>query len=149
MVEAIAQPIEDLDYTISLGLLVSDHAGYVSFDLRSINKIQSLEHLWICPMGDDAAKIDLVSHFSSTRNDSKTGNRPSLYRAQFILKTDGSLVCNCNGSIPLSSIQNPDIEDWELSPYSFAVKNDLLLGEAGCEVPVPSTDVEREYNSHK
>src|SRR5215216_4767961 len=74
VVEAIAQPIEDSDYTISLGLLVSDHAGYVSFDLRSIINMQGLEHLWICPIGDDAAKIDLVSHFSSITNDSKTGN---------------------------------------------------------------------------
>jgi len=145
VVEAVIQPIKDLDYTISLGLLVSDHAGYVSFDLRSLCNIQRLDHLWIRPIGDDSAKIDLVVPSSSTQTNQVAADQSTFYLAQFAIKTEGDLVCNCNGSIYLPSIQDPDTQDWELSPYSFSTKSDLLLGEDGCEVPIPSTEAEREF----
>src|SRR5215210_494340 len=62
VIVAVAEP--DAGGTLTLGMLISDHAGYVSFDLDSLHELgvtnlRSLKHLWIYPVRDETAKVDL------------------------------------------------------------------------------------------
>lgn len=148
-----AEPDDNLK--IPLGMLVSDAAGYVSFDLKCLGEWGTLplKHLWLCAVGDETAKIDLVmSHKDKAGEidmkavEHSVGLHPSVnFCFPFWLKVDARLATQGNPHINLPSIQNPDPCDWELSPYSFTTKSDVMLGEAGCAVPVPSTEAEREY----
>lgn len=153
VISAVAEP--DKDVHIPLGILVSDVAGYVAFDLKRLQELDvpRLEHLWLYAAGDETIKIDLVVGNKDKASDIgiKTAVFPASlltpvnFSSPFWFKVDARLASQGNNRINLPSIQNPDLVDWELSPYSFAIKSDMILGEEGCVVPLPSTEPEREY----
>ena len=45
---------------IPLGLLVSDGAGYVSFDLKDLGPTTAAEHIWLYPYGREENRVDAL-----------------------------------------------------------------------------------------
>jgi hypothetical protein len=154
---------EGFTVSLPLGMLASDAAGYVSFDVKSSlgeHIPPNVKHLWVVAVGDDTIKTDALARpqagaFNATTTPATQAavqaTQVALYNPSpsqcvpFILKADAKLANGSTAQTRLASIQNPDRDDWELSPYSFVTKNDLKLGADGCVVPVPFTGAEREF----
>lgn len=117
-----------------LGLLVSDTAGYLSFDLSLFDPKSLPPQVRITATGDKKLLVDV-------RLSEVDFARPS---ANFVLEADGAKVKN-TATTNLPSIQNPDDLDREISPYSFGVKTDIHLGEGDCQTPIPTPFAVREF----
>ena len=118
-------------FAIPLGMLASDTAGYVSFDVtNSIGLAATSQsvHLWVYPLRAEQSKQDVMTQL--------TGG------FQFLIQVDAALSSPSVAGLP--AIQNPDYLDWQISPHSFSARVELVLGEDDCQVPVPSTVAERE-----
>ncbi|HWP34781.1 MAG TPA: hypothetical protein VNM66_04215 [Thermodesulfobacteriota bacterium] len=123
---------------IPLGLLASDAAGYVSFDLGDLAETPAVRTLQVAANGDEAARVDLAVEDAT----GATGLR-------FLLKVDAKLAAPPHAPANLPSVQRPDVTDWELSPGSFGLRQGLALGEGGCEVLVPSREAVHEYRFYQ
>lgn len=117
-----------------LGMLVSDNAGYVSLDLSQYTNDKLPHSIQITPIGDEMCKSNVNALFV---------NQPDL-KIHFVLKVNSNYV-NCKTNVGLPSIQNPDDIDREVSPHSFTVKNELMLGEGNCQVPIPTPFEQRDF----
>lgn len=119
--------------TFPLGMLVTDSAGYASFDLTPFD-IQLSKAIQVTPLGEeqsqDSTNVALVSQPES--------------RIHFVLKVDQKRVKG-KASVGLASIQNPDDIDRDVSPYSFTVKSALTLGEGDCQTPIPTPFALRDF----
>lgn len=120
----------------NLGLLVSDSAGYVAFDLAPYLARFTARPvaIWVRAIGDYGA-----SQRVETRLDTEE------FGYDFLIRVDARTIRRLsNGSVQLPSVQSPDLTDWEISPHSFVTKSEARLGEGGCQVPHPNTLAERE-----
>jgi hypothetical protein len=124
----------DQIYRWSLGLLVTDQAGYASFDLGSLTPTTTPQSIRITPTGEEQAATVIKL----------AGIDFSLPIANFLIKANREKVKN-TATTRLPSIQNPDNIDREISPYSFSVKTDIHLGEGNCQTPIPTTFPLREF----
>ena len=133
----------DGDYAIPIGVLASDHAGYLSFDLPSGDERNSLydwlTNIWLDPFLDENRRIDLISHF-----DDKVTPTDGIPVA-----LDTATLPRSFGSHSLPSIPNPDVTDWRVSPASFGTANIPIIGENGCETLLPSNTTERLFKFHQ
>ncbi len=120
--------------TFPLGVLVTDGAGYASFDLTPYPENKLPQALQITPLGDEASQFNLNATLV---------NQPES-RIHFVLKVDSNRVKG-KTSVGLASIQNPDDIDREVSPYSFTVKSVLTLGEGDCQTPIPTPFPLRDF----
>ena len=134
--------------SLLLGMLMSDGAGYVSFDLSHARALvgASLKHLWIAVVGVDANRVDLLAAAATIGAPMTTHvpERPPLELFPFVLYAEAVRERSC-GANQLPSVQTPDLRDWELSPYSFTVRREIVLGEGCCETPARSNVPEREF----
>ena len=126
-------------YSYPLGTLATDHAGYVSFDLRRLNgglpvgRGNATHAFHVYPMAKESARYDALQQARFTRE--------AIFAKLELAAIDLSQMSLLN----LPSMQNPDLVDWYLSPGSFAVTPDLLIGEDGCEKLVVAPIVLQEF----
>jgi hypothetical protein len=132
---------------VPLGLLASDHAGYVSFSLRPLGlkaaqtltdlKVANrLAQLWIKPLGSAAPWQDVLDEGSLS--DEALFTVVSIPDATSLARRPD-----------LPSMQEPDLADWRLSPGSFVVNPAMLVGSGDCESLTPSQFATHEYRFSK
>ncbi len=151
----------------TIGTLVSDHVGYVSFSLKrcKTSYIESLKGcFFITALLVDAPSIGVIS-FDLTQTIFKDDNaiieplpitfsftpppgdefrikKDRYFDSVFIVKGSREQKengCNCN--IPfkgLRSIEEEDEIDRLISPGSFFVQDPVLIGEGACQIPTPA-----------
>ncbi|WP_043688085.1 carboxypeptidase-like regulatory domain-containing protein [Streptomyces xylophagus] len=115
----------------SLGLLTTDEAGYVSFDLPGV--VDGTVSLEIVGEPDSAATVAGAEQASDGRQRASVTSADSAV----VLRVDPTRLGR--GATPARpAIQAPDTRDWELSPASFVTPRTLALGEGDCATPVRS-----------
>lgn len=122
------------EFTFPLGVLVTDSAGYASFDLSRYAEDKLPQIIQITPVGDEECKSSVSASLVNQ----------SELKIHFVLKVNSNCV-KCKKNIGLPSVQNPDDIDREVSPHSFTVKNELMLGEGNCQVPIPALFEQRDF----
>lgn len=121
---------------LPLGLLVTDHLGFCSFDVSRVSH-NAVPHVHdtddatlvyrVLPMTKKGDWVDVTAQHRSF---------DGVACGYLTIETSGTEV-----NQPLShgrAIQNPRLSDWYLSPGSFAASPELLLGEDGCARLLPS-----------
>jgi len=113
---------------VPLGVLVSDHAGFVSFDLEPLREAyEDVEHIWICRLGDEGNKIDALDIYQLA---------PGLRGVPILAD-------------PLPKCQYLSRNEWlaeqGIDPYkvfysfrSVVTNPSARVGEGGCEILLPS-----------
>jgi Protein of unknown function (DUF4056) len=146
--------------SLLLGLLTSDHAGYVSFDLSKASTLDVAENLWLTPLAEPTNRLNVLaslaqvaaasdSHGSSLENSEATRMRASDLGSRclsFILPVSADAASDgaCN-SPELPAVQGADPCDYRLSPGSFVTTARLRLGDGCCETLAPSVLPVQEY----
>jgi len=156
------QPSTQTLYSFPLGTLASDHAGYLSFDLTNVvSKFQSIVQrtmlqgatlqevgmvredmflesdisIFVYPLGKEELKIDVL----------KQGRfSPEVIFAKLHLELPGEFDEIERANLP--SMQNPGLEDWYLSPGSFAINPAFFIGTDGCENLYPANFATHEFS---
>jgi hypothetical protein len=120
---------------LELGVLRSDHVGYVSFDLRNmargLEKLEKVEvaHVWVEPVRAPDQRVDVG-----------TALLGGARTVPVSLEVEPS-----PGVRDMPSIQNPDADDWAASPRSFANVSMQSVGSGGCEELLISTASVRSF----
>jgi hypothetical protein len=141
-----------LNRTIPLGMLATDHVGYLSFDLSDVSKIQenlaafiagvptafdgsiSVVHIWVYPMGKACLVVDALQI-----------GKVSLEVVLVRLEIDKPDIEDDLRRVSLLSMQNPSLVDWRISPGSFAITPQALIGQDNCESLLPSNYAVQEF----
>jgi hypothetical protein len=132
--------LPDGEVEVSLGLLVSNHAGYLAFDLSS------KKNSWFDEVTAIHAEVPIDPPLSIDLTDQLTVPfTPELLPISLPERLADSKLA----SRGLNSIQNPDIDDWLFSPGSFGADAVPIIGENGCEVLLPSHAAERIIRFHQ
>ncbi len=119
---------------ISLGVLASNHVGYLAFTLRGLAANSEPDHIWVFPYDSEDQRIDALPALQAP------GEAPLV-----TIEADPPPLERDEMVSELPSIQDPTADDWLLSPGSFATNPTGRLGEAGCEVLLPSNAAAHEY----
>ena len=112
--------------TFGLGILQSDHVGYLSFDFGTFGgRRDEITHVWVGPVHDPNAEIDVWPVLAQ---------EPAIVELKLLAKPGRPCACKkCRAKPSLPSVPTPDTIDWQLSPASFASRAQALVGEDGCE----------------
>jgi hypothetical protein len=153
--EPVIDPIKVLA-AYPLGVLASDHVGYLSFDLTRLpdqvfqSILKAIQVLRIDPSAQAEATI-WVYPFSllDLRFDALAQRRFSNDAIVMRLALDPQDVPFTFHDLGLLAMQNPTLTDWRLSPGSFASQPNALLGEDGCELLFPANVALHEYNFYQ
>lgn len=150
---ALVPEVEDLGniWADPLGVLTTDHVGYVSFDLKRLrpevqvvlaeaiearrsnpNAVSNLA-IWIYPYGH-TKKFDALSQ-------SRFAFDAVVARLAMKWNTLPPALINMGPR----ALQNPSLTDWRLSAASFAASPKTLVGEDGCEELVPANLALQEF----
>lgn len=134
-----------------LGVLTTDHVGYVSFDLRRLRPdvqimlAEAIESrrknpeavtklaIWVYPYGHPG-KFDALSQ-------ARFAFDAVVARFSMTWNTLPPALINMGPR----ALQNPSLTDWRLSPASFAASPKTLVGEDGCEELVPASLALQEF----
>ncbi|MES2357329.1 MAG: hypothetical protein V4529_03200 [Gemmatimonadota bacterium] len=136
---------------IALGVLASDHAGYLSWDLEPLRR-QTEILTEIQTGGSLASQLDGLSlHIYGPLQSvvdalpsAQTGPEAIVLR----LAVDRNGVYEADaGSYP--SMQSPTLVDLNLSPGSFANVPAMLVGQDGCEALLPSNVATQHFQVHQ
>ena len=136
-VAEIEEPETGTVQRITLGILASDHAGYLSFDLSNLvtpENSEQIRSIWVAPVYDEDARIDVLP-----------GLRHSIDPWIVPIKVERSEIPEGTEALRLTSMQCVDVTDWKVSPGSFATDNVAILGEGGCEELLLSRAIERSF----
>ncbi len=123
-----------------LGLLATDHVGYLSYDLRRVPQnpyplFQDQQYaFYVYPMGKENARIDALMQGRIT---------PNVILAK--LEIEKPLFEANLKALNLPAMQNPDLADWYMSPGSFAALPSALIGADGCENLFPGNFATQEF----
>lgn len=127
-----------------LGVLTTDHVGYISFDLTRLSPaVRLLLVEAIAARRDDpdaALKLAIYAYpyGQDRRHEVLTQARFAadavVARFEAVWHTLPDALINMGPS----ALQNPSLTDWRLSPASFASSPKILVGEDGCEQLVPA-----------
>ncbi|NOU98813.1 hypothetical protein [Paenibacillus planticolens] len=127
-----------------LGVLTTDHVGYVSFDLRrlqpEVKKLlsEAIELRRTDPGLLAKTAILVYPYGVEQRFDVLSQARFSMNAIVARLSVNSpEMLAHFNNMGP-RSLQNPSLTDWQLSPTSFAASPKTLVGEDGCDSLVPS-----------
>ena len=119
--------------TTSLGLLTTDEAGYVSFDLSGVVGSTALEGVPLEVVGQPGSAVTVAG-------EELNGERPAS-----VPSTDGAVVLRVDparvetvATPARPAVQEADARDWELSPASFVTPRTVSLGDGACTTPVRS-----------
>src|SRR4029077_19295009 len=116
-----AQPVNEAILSHPLGTLASDHAGYLSFDLTAARErftkilrdgtlVKPSFSFMVYPRGQDNLQLDVMQQARFT---------PDLIFGKLELEGAGDM--EDHGRVNLPSMHDPGLDDWYLSPGSFAV----------------------------
>lgn len=136
----------EASFVLPLGQVATDHVGYASFSLHRMREVGRVSQalvsipaelvelpprvevaLWVLPFGDDQLAVDAMY-----------AGDVSLDTVALRLEIDSGSLAGRALSPPMPSMQNPGIEDWRLSPASFASTAARAVGEDGCDDFYPS-----------
>ncbi|WP_146162708.1 hypothetical protein [Nitrosomonas nitrosa] len=143
-----------------MGVLATDHAGYLSFDLtrlppdvasavasalearRRNPNITTETSIWLYPMAQEEKCIDALEQV-------RFAHDAIVARIELDVELDPVLcqpkVCEFVKNLGIAAMQNPSLTDWRLSPASFATNPSTLLGEDGCESLLPANIALQEF----
>lgn len=163
----LGQIESELIKNIHLGVLASDHVGYISFDLKplknyslTIERISDLspdfearietDEIYVASPIRPTFRFDLYSFLVDLTDirefvqlvDLLPGSIPVL------LPSELAILSN-NASKGIQSIRNPDVLDWKISPESFGMAGLPAIGEDGCETLLPSQSTDRIFKFHQ
>ncbi|MER6304440.1 hypothetical protein [Streptomyces sp. NPDC001657] len=136
---------------IPLGLLGSDHAGYLSWDLAPLwrQALQLAErpdgstaevrlaHVWLYLGGPLQSAVDVLA---------EADERAQALVLRLGVDRDGVFTGSATG---FPAMQSPSLLDWYLSPGSFAYVPAELIGQDGCETLLPSNVATQQYQVHQ
>jgi hypothetical protein len=132
--------------TVPLGLLDTDAAGYVSFDLLPLLSRSNIDSLWVAPLADLQQKTNVLATGVPVAAGGFGGSVPASRETGIAISSSIFVEIGLIGPLAplgatpaLPSIQNATIDDWRFSPGSFAVNAPLPLGLDNCEQLLPST----------
>jgi len=147
---------EQIVWLYPLGVLATDHVGYLSFDLTRLPEDvaeavgQALEArrrdpykptdaaIWVYPMARDEMRFDALAQ-----------GRFAQDAIVLKLELDAPELPEAIKNMGLLAMQKPDLTDWRLSPSSFAVSPSALLGEDGCENLFPANVALQEFHFYQ
>ncbi|GIJ46082.1 hypothetical protein Val02_29680 [Virgisporangium aliadipatigenens] len=139
-----------------LGILATDHAGYLSFDLTRLPPgVRAALHdavrtrrdtptaprdltVWLYPLAAGVPPIDALEQGRFTRH---------AVVARLALTPPHTTAQAARLGFP--ALQRPDLVDWELSPVSFAVNGAAILGDGGCETLLPANVAVQEFRFYQ
>jgi hypothetical protein len=151
----LAPEVEDLGtvWADPLGVLTTDHVGYVSFDLRRLRpdvQVMLAEGIEARRNDPDAAAKLAIWIYPAGH----AGRFNVLSQARFAFDAVVARLSLAWHTLPPSlinmgpqALQNPSLTDWRLSPASFAASPKTLLGEDGCEEPRPTSLCRSSYSA--
>ncbi|MFJ9419390.1 MULTISPECIES: hypothetical protein [unclassified Streptomyces] len=136
---------------IPLGLLGSDHAGYLSWDLAPLwrQALQLAErpdgstaevrlaHMWLYLGGPLQSAVDVLA---------EADERAQVLVLRLGVDRGGVFTGSATG---FPAMQSPSLLDWYLSPASFAYVPAELIGQDGCETLLPSNVATQQYQVHQ
>ncbi|MEU5303095.1 hypothetical protein ACH4YO_30465 [Streptomyces noursei] len=136
---------------IPLGLLGSDHAGYLSWDLAPLwrQALQLAErpdgstaevrlaHVWLYLGGPLQSAVDVLA---------EADERAQALVLRLGVDRGGVFTGSATG---FPAMQSPALLDWYLSPGSFAYVPAELIGQGGCETLLPSNVATQQYQVHQ
>lgn len=152
-VQPLAEPAPAL-WAYPLGVLATDHVGYLSFDLsrlpdevraavgeaivtrRSGPDAESDAAVTVYLLGEEALAFDALAQGRFTAD----GIVARLELPQALVPLEAA---------QLPAMQNPELADWRLSPGSFAASPAGLIGEDGCESILPADLSLQEFHFHQ
>lgn len=137
--------------TIPIGLLASNHAGYLAFNLarRKDYLPESFDSIHAVIPIDPTLRVELTD---------KLVQLPSQHLSTLPRRRGQDVIpISVPGHDPsshathsgLNSVEDPDVADWVQSPGSFGADAVSTLGEEGCEVLLPSHAAERIVRFHQ
>jgi len=147
-----------------LGVLATDHVGYLSFDLTRLPpdvadavavalEARRLDpntptdtSIWLYPMAREADKIDALAQMRFAHDAIVV-----KLELDMDLDLDGCQpkLCDSIKNLGIMAMQNPSLTDWRLSAGSFAANSGALVGADGCEMVLPSNIALHEFNFHQ
>lgn len=120
---------------IALGVLASDHAGFVSFDLKPLGATSDeVEHIWVYRLGDESNRVD-----------ARAVNQLAPDSGVVPILTDPLPIGPHIPRPPLPSIQGSESDRCFVSPNSFFTNPSARLGEGGCEILLPSNSATQAF----
>ena len=132
-VDVIASGETSAGGRIALGILRSDHAGYVSFDAGLLDRAADLTKLRVYPRLSERSGVDI-----DVRAVRGNADMPPVI-----------VVADKKGEPPrgpvTASVHAPNEVDWRLSPGSLAANPSLTLGSGPCQTLVPGNHATYEF----
>jgi hypothetical protein len=140
------QPKTETLLSHPLGTLASDHAGYISYDLtgalarfrgtaRDGKLVKPEISFFVYPRGQEVLKIDALQQARFT---------PDVIFGKLQVERPDDF--DGRQKVNLPSMHNPGLEDWYLSPGSFALNPAFFVGADGCENLYPANFATHEFN---
>lgn len=138
----VPQSTADQAFTIPLGLLASDHVGFVAFDLTRVTsmlskfiKVQSTRE-----GGFRGLQITFqVYHNILDKNKIDVLSNAGISKEAIVSKVElRTADAKSQVALSLPAIQDPSLIEWQISPGSFATIPQTLIGADGCETFVPA-----------
>ncbi|WBB69083.1 N-acetylmuramoyl-L-alanine amidase [Micromonospora sp. WMMD812] len=130
---------------IPLGVLASDHAGFVSFDLTRIHWAGLVADRMRSRCAVEVEVFPLLLEAMRFRVLDQHRIAPDAIVAKLELPMrDEDLIPAFALNLP--AMQNPGIIDWRLSPGSFAAVPQSLVGADGCETFTPANFAVSEFH---
>jgi hypothetical protein len=143
-------------WSCPLGVLATDHVGYLSFDLTRLPAYarSTVAAALQARRQDPAAVLDTTitlhpaSHsgpsFELIGQNRLTANA-IVGRVELAQPDLPDQVAN----LGLPAMQNPSLADWQLSPGSFATSPGALVGADGCETLLPANLALQEFHFYQ
>ncbi len=143
-----------------LGLLATDHVGYVSFDLTrlpaEIRDALAERMAWLLdplpPVADAAPGATILAYPLGLRHlalDALVQRRFADDAIVMRIEVEISDLPPEVANLGLAAMQDPGLVDWRLSPGSFASNPGALIGADGCETLLPADTALHEFNFHQ
>lgn len=140
------EAVDVQERVVPLGVLASDHTGFVSFDLARIRPWREAlggeaagglgVDFRVYPMLLDAMRVDVLTQ-RRVAPDAVVG------KLELTMDADAPLP---GFALNLPAIQNPGLIDWRLSPGSFAAVPQTLIGTDGCETLTPANFATSQFH---
>lgn len=140
-----------------LGMLATDHVGYLSFDLSPLplpirEALRMAISLDAVTLGetDTPAEVHVYPFgLAALQMDALVQRRFTLDAVVMRLELDVDTLPPELANLGLLAMQTPGLTDWRLSPGSFAANPSSLIGADGCEAIIPANVAIHEYSFHQ
>lgn len=147
---------ESVTSQLPLGSLITDHAGFASFDLDRLNDLAQAVVAaagTALPRGNDLPAVAVTKALVGFQRPDGTVDTVDAiadgvgFRSSeaIVLRYAAQVSARARGELAGPAMQNPSLVDWRLSPTSFAISPRAVLGDGGCEQLLPSNIATHEY----